>query len=68
LHGSAEFREPRAKAQAEYLEKTGQASRLTEVMQPATITHGQAYRLDGIQASDATRGIVIQDGRKILRN
>ena len=37
-------------------------------MQPATITDGQAYRLDGIQASDATRGIVIQDGRKILRN
>lgn len=68
LHGSAEFREQMAKAQAEYLEKTGQASRLTEVMQPATITDGQAYRLDGIQASDATRGIVIQDGRKILHN
>ena len=68
LHGSAEFREQMAKAQAEYLEKTGQASRLTEVMQPATITDGQAYRLDGIQTSDATRGIVIQDGRKILRN
>ena len=68
LHGSAEFREQMAKAQAEYLEKTGQASRLTEVMQPATITDGQAYSLDGIQTSDDTRGIVIQDGRKILRN
>ena len=68
LHGSAEFREQMSKAQAEYLEKTGQASRLTEVMQPATITDGQAYRLDGIQTSDDTRGIVIQDGRKILRN
>ncbi len=69
LHGSPEFREQMAKAQAEYLEKTGQTSGLNDVIAPApAATNGNAYRLDGIMATDDTRSIVIQDGKKILRN
>ena len=68
LHGSPEFREQMAKAQAEYLEKTGQALSVTEVNQNAPATDGKAYRLDGILATEDTRGIIIQDGKKILKN
>ena len=68
LHGSAEFREQMEKAQAEYRELTGQVSKVAELMPTAPATDGQAYRLDGIKAADDTRGVVIQDGKKILRN
>ena len=68
LHGSPEFREQMAKAQAEYLEKTGQTLSVTEVNQNAPVTDGKAYRLDGILATEDTRGIIIQDGKKILMN
>ncbi len=68
LHGSPEFREQMAKAQAEYLEKTGQTLSVTEVNQNAPVTDGKAYRLDGILATEDTRGIIIQDGKKILKN
>ena len=68
LHGSAEFREQMAKAQAEYLEKTGQQSNINEVVAPITPANGQAYRLDGVQATRDTRGIIIKDGKKILKN
>lgn len=68
LHGSAEFREQMAKAQAEYLEKTGQQSNINEVVAPITPANGQAYRLDGVQAIRDTRGIIIKDGKKILKN
>jgi len=68
LHGSAEFREQMAKAQAEYLEKTGQSpSVVSEIPAPAMAT-GVAYRLDGARATDDTRGIIIQDGKKFLKN
>ena len=68
LHNSPEFREQMTKAQAEYLEKTGQASGVADVMQTTPATNGQAYRVDGIKATDDTRGIIIQDGKKVLRN
>ena len=68
LHGSAEFREQMAKAQAEYLEKTGQQSNINEVVAPITPANGQAYRLDGVQATRDTRGIIIKDGKKIHKN
>ena len=68
LHNSPAFREQMAKAQAEYLEKTGQASGVADVMQTTPATNGQAYRVDGIKATDDTRGIIIQDGKKVLRN
>lgn len=68
LHGSPEFREQMAKAQAEYREKTGQQSYVEEVIPTSPVTDGHAYRIDGVQATDETRGIVIQNGKKMLRN
>jgi len=68
LHGSPEFREQMAKAQAEYLELTGQHTRISEVVAPAYLDNTQAYRLDGVMATEDTRGIIIQDGKKILKN
>ena len=68
LHGSPEFREQMAKAQEEYLEKTSQLSSINNVIDNAPATVDQAYRIDGIKATDDTRGIIIQDGKKILRN
>ena len=68
LHSSPEFREQMAKAQEEYLEKTGQLSSFNNVIDNAPAAVDQAYRIDGIKATDDTRGIIIQDGKKILRN
>ena len=68
LHGSPEFREQMAKAQAEYREKTGQSVNVTEVVPSTPATSSQAYRIDGIMATEDTRGIIIQNGKKILKN
>ena len=68
LHGSPEFREQMAKAQAEYIEKTGQSLNVTEVVPSTPASSSQAYRIDGIMATEDTRGIIIQDGKKILKN
>ena len=57
-----------AKAQAEYIEKTGQSLNVTEVVPSTPATSSQAYRIDGIKATEDTRGIIIQDGKKILKN
>ena len=68
LHGSPEFREQMAKAQTEYRETTGQSVNVTEVVPSTLATSSQAYRIDGIKATEDTRGIIIQDGKKILKN
>ena len=68
LHGSAEFREQMAKAQAEFRELTGQQSSVDNVMAPAVPTTDQAYRIDGVVATEDTHGIIIQNGKKVLRN
>ena len=68
LHGSPEFREQMAKAQEEYREKTGQSLNVAEVAPSTPATSSQAYRIDGIKATEDTRGIIIQDGKKILKN
>ena len=68
LHGSAEFREQMEKAQAEYRELTGQVSNVAEVTPTSPVTDGQAYRMDGIKATDDTRGAIVHDGKKVLRN
>lgn len=68
LHGSAEFREQMAKAQAEYLEKTGQSLSVAEVMPSKPVSDDHAYRIDGTRATEDTRGIIIKDGKKILKN
>ena len=68
LHGSPEFREQMAKAQAEYLELTGQQSRIDDVNEYTAPTPSQAYMIDGVLATEGTHDIVIEDGKKILRN
>ena len=68
LHASPEFREQMAKAQTEFLELTGQLSNIDNVMVPAPYTTSQAYRVDGIVATEEARGIVIQNGKKVLKN
>ena len=68
LHGSAEFREQMEKAQAEYLEKTGQVLNVAEVTPTSPVTDGQAYRLDDIKTNDDTHGLIIRDGKRNLRN
>ena len=67
LHASPDFREQMAKAQNEYLVKTGQVSSVGEVLSSTPAVSSQAYRIDGTMASDDTRGIIIQSGQKILR-
>ena len=68
LHNSPEFREQMAKAQNEYLEKTGQISSVSEMTVPKSNYPSQAYRLDGVKTTEDTRGIIIQNGKKILKN
>ena len=60
------FIEQLAKARAEFKEKTGQSVGVRSaaiVEHPAT----RAYRLDGTPATDATQGIVIENGKKVMR-
>ena len=60
------FIEQLAKARAEFKEKTGQSVGVRSaavVEHPATRT----YRLDGTPATDATQGIVIENGKKVVR-
>ena len=68
LHTSPEFCEQMAKAQQEYLEKSGQLSHVSDMIPSPQATSGDAYRLDGVKATNDTRGIIIQDRKKILRN
>ena len=68
LHGSPEFREQMTRAQAEYLEMTGQHSNINDAVAPAAPASNKSYRLDGLMATEDTRGIIIQDGKKVLRN
>ena len=66
LQGSEEFISQMKKAQQEYKEKTGQAAGVSAariVEHPAT----RAYRLNGTQANDSTRGIVVKDRQKVVR-
>jgi acid phosphatase (class A) len=62
------FIEQLAKARAEFAEKTGAATRVSEVPQ-AKQQHSSArvYRLDGTPANDASRGIYIQNNQKFVR-
>ena len=68
LHTSERFLEQMRKARAEYQALTGEdtavdAPRAAVVDHPAT----RVYRIDGIPANDATQGIVIEGGKKVLR-
>ncbi len=68
LHGSPEFREQMEKAQEEYREKTGQQSSINNVIDNVPAASTQPYRIDGTRATEDTRGIIIQDGKKVLKN
>jgi acid phosphatase (class A) len=57
-----------ARARAEFAEKTGNATRLSEAPQ-AQPQHSSSrtYRLDGTPANNASHGILIQNNQKIVR-
>lgn len=64
LQGSESFIAQMKKAQQEYNEKSdvGISSIKATQLQPARI-----YRIDGTPVNDDTRGVVIEEGRKIVR-
>ena len=64
LQGSESFIAQMKKAQQEYNEKSGVgiSSIKATQLQPARI-----YRIDGTSVNDDTRGVVIEEGRKIVR-
>ena len=66
LQGSEEFITQMKKAQQEYKEKTGQSTgvKAAIVEHPAS----RVYHLDGSMAKGSTRGIVIENNRKIAKN
>jgi len=68
LHGSPEFREQMAKAQEEYRVKTGQQAGIGNVPATAVPASSQPFRRNGDMASEDTRGIISQNGKKTLKN
>lgn len=64
LQGSAEFRNQMAKAQREFLKKTGKLSSDHSVKANAYSLTGKANRLDNIKATDASRGTISKDKKK----
>ena len=68
LHASPEFREQMAKAQAEYRELTGQQSSVDNVIENTSVANNQTYRIDGTMTTEDIHSIIIQDGKKMLRN
>ena len=63
MHAGEGFCEMIRRARAEYLEQTTavQGVRRTDS------DDGRSYRLNGAPATEATRGLVIRDGQKIVR-
>ena len=67
LQGSAEFRKQMAKAQNEFLKKTGQLSIDHSVNANASTLTAKANRLDIIKATDASHGTISKDKKKIKK-
>lgn len=65
LQTNEDFLAQMKKAQAEYKAKTGQTTRVRSMaaVQQAT----GAYRLDGTPATPDTRGIVVTEGKKVMK-
>ena len=61
------FVEQLAKARAEFKEKTGGSTAVNTTRAAQQEGSAHIYRLDGTTASESTRGILIQNGRKIVR-
>lgn len=64
LQGSEAFIAQMKKAQAEYAAKTGGAVGVRTAT--ATEHSARIYSIDGTPATEATRGVVIQDGQKVM--
>jgi len=63
------FIEQLAKARAEFAEKKGNATRMAEAPSvQQQNTSARVYRIDGTPADNSSRGILIQDNRKFVRN
>ena len=62
------FQQQMAKARQEFKEKTGSSTRISTPnnTQPST-TRAQVYTLSGLPATSGTRGIVIENNRKVVR-
>ena len=65
LQGNERFRDQLARAQQEFKEKTEGQSKVKEVYAP--VGTSRAYTITGVPATSETRGIIIQDGKKMLR-
>jgi hypothetical protein len=65
LQGNERFRDQLAKAQQEFRDKTQGTSKVKEVYVP--VGNSRAYTITGVPATSETRGIIIQNGQKILR-
>jgi len=65
LQGNEAFVAQMKKAQQEYKEKTGQnvGVRATIIEHPST----RAYRTDGTQTTDSSRGIVVEGNQKVVK-
>ena len=67
LHTSPAFLEQLAKAQQEFLEKTGQVSAIRPVPAvPAASGNNRVYRIDGTPAGENARGLVIMNNKKVV--
>lgn len=68
LQGNERFQQQMAKARQEFKEKTGSSTRISTPnnTQPST-SRAQVYTLSGQSATSGTRGIVIENNRKVVR-
>ena len=68
IHNHERFIEQLAKARAEFAEKTGNTTKISNApraQQQKSSAH--VYRLDGTPANENTHGIVIEDNQKVVR-
>lgn len=66
LHTSAEFLDDMAAAREEYKRLSGGQAAIIELV-PSPSTSGQTYTINGVPASETTRGIVIKKGQKVIQ-
>ena len=66
LQGNPRFREQLAKAQQEFNQLTGGTSGVAKNTISTSIGTSQAFTISGIPATSETRGIIIQNGKKII--
>ena len=67
LQTNAEFQTMMKEAQVEYKEKTGSAGVRTAAVGSSSNGTAHIYTIDGRQANDSTRGIVVSEGQKTIR-